>query len=391
MLRYIRKFSSLMIKLFYVIKCKLYKAYTIPHSINIGSTKNALVSYVIPRNIISLNKSYSHSNEVEIEVICQALLELGFNIDVYDYQSEGVINYCKYDLILGFGYPYINSVLLKEPSKKYICYLTGANPNYSNAAEALQIKRIYQKFKKMALNRREVYLPWMNSAINSDAIFVIGNSWTLSTYDGINEKIYSIPAPSIINKSVNLDLNEKKPNAFLWFGGSGSIHKGLDLVLEAMLAAQIDIILDICGPLSSERDFFSIYQKYFDSLNIKYHGMVTVDSDQMIEITSKCDFIILPSCSEGCASSVITAMSFGLIPVITKQTGIDLEDFGVSIDRTTPESVLEAMILAMNLSESDIRVRSEKAISYVEKNHSRKSVLNTFKNNLIDVLDYESV
>ncbi len=43
-------------------------------------------------------------------------------------------------------------------------------------------------------------------------------------------------------------------------------------------------------------------------------------------------FSIFPSCSEGQSGSVLTTMSLGLIPIVTKEVGIDVFDKGFLIN-----------------------------------------------------------
>ena len=160
--------------------------------------------------------------------------------------------------------------------------------------------------------------------------------------------------------------NFSKPG-FLWFGGAGAVHKGLDLVLDASSEIENDFSLDICGPLENEKDFFELYKPKIDKKNIIFHGMVDVESNEMQKLIDKNTFIILPSCSEGMASSVTTCMQFGLIPVITKECGIDLGEHSILIEDLSISEVRKAMKNALSLSKDDLQRKKEQSIEFVNE------------------------
>ncbi|HUX53523.1 MAG TPA: hypothetical protein VMV56_03840, partial [Williamwhitmania sp.] len=138
-----------------------------------------------------------HSNQQEVVKMSDVLAGLGFSVDVVDYNSEFNINYSPYDLLIGFGGAFARSFSVADFRGKRILHFTGANPNFSNEAEARRARNLFERRGVLMVPRRETYWPWMFSAINSDAMFVLGNSWTLSTFDGLNPNTYQIPVPFV--------------------------------------------------------------------------------------------------------------------------------------------------------------------------------------------------
>jgi hypothetical protein len=328
-----------------------------------------------------------HSSAVEAVQMADALAELGFSVDGVDYRYQGEIDYNKYDLVIGFGYPFRRSMVPLKNGAKRICYLTGASPGYSNLAEATRIKYLYQRKGVIVSPQREVYWPWVNSAVNADALIIIGNEWTKSTYQGIHENIFSLPVPFIAHaRSISSDLDNT--NGFVWFSGPGAVHKGLDLILDAMQLDQNNVMLDICGNITREKDFCNSYRnEIFDNRQVSYMGMIGPETGQMDRVIARNSFTILPSCSEGTASSVITCMASGLIPVVTKESGVNLQGFGIEIKKATPASVREAMIEATSLSADEILRQRQKVADYVHTNHSPAVFKQQFKHAVNNVIE----
>ena len=59
--------------------------------------------------------------------------------------------------------------------------------------------------------------------------------------------------------------------------------------------------------------------------NVVHIGFINLKSERFLNLMNEASFILFPSCSEGMASGVLTCMNHGLIPIITKECGIDIE------------------------------------------------------------------
>ena len=57
--------------------------------------------------------------------------------------------------------------------------------------------------------------------------------------------------------------------------------------------------------------------------------MVPVNGEQFYELARSCANVIHPSCSDGQAGSVVQCMAAGLVPLVSRETGIDVDGFGL--------------------------------------------------------------
>ena len=129
---------------------------------------------------------------------------------------------------------------------------------------------------------------------------------------------------------------------FLWFGSHGFVHKGLDLVLDAF-AEMPEYHLTVCGPIDEdvEKDFKKAFHKeLYQTSDTHCIGM---GRRWQPSVCPDCRSVCrtgLPSCSEGQSGGVITCMHAGLIPILSYESGVDVEGFGFllqdcSVDRTS--------------------------------------------------------
>jgi glycosyltransferase involved in cell wall biosynthesis len=98
--------------------------------------------------------------------------------------------------------------------------------------------------------------------------------------------------------------------------------------------------------------------------------MVNPNSDEMDELCANNAFVLFPSCSEGTASSVITCMAKGLIPIVTKESGVNLNDFGIEIESGTVDAVKDAIEIALKLPIKEIKRQRNLVQQFVVNNHS---------------------
>lgn len=335
--------------------------------------KNVLISYTV---LAFLTNKNNHTNAQESRIVAKIFKELGFNVDVIHYTNQKEIEYKKYDVVFGFGEPFENSFVQK--SLKRIYYATGAHVCHQNYAEIKRVEEANTKYNANILPKRLVPWNWSMSTSLSDALIVIGNEWTRSTYEKYTAKqVFSINATALINensKNIIRDI-EKTKKSFLWFGSSGLIHKGLDLCLE-YFSEYNDLELHICGPM--EDDFKEVFGSYLEKENIFYHGFTNVNSQNFIDIVSQCSFSILPTCSEGQATALLTTMGVGLIPISTKYSGIDVERLGILMDDLDCDSIDRGIQKVISLENIELKNRSNELVEYVLNNH----IISRFEENL---------
>ncbi len=353
--------------------------------------ENVLISYITDpfKNGIHLR----HTNQAEALEIAKVFNELGYNVDIVDYDFEGSLDYNKYSIIFGFGEPLEKSFYNRNYKTLTVFYGTGMHVIYQNPATLKRIEEVYKKKGKWLLKSgRIVEKAWSVQTSLVDNIITLGNDEVVNTYQKyFSRKIYNIPISYykifeyeeiLRNKSF-----EDAKNHFLWFGSSGLIHKGLDLLLEVFKELP-NLNLHICGPVDSEPKFKKIYyEELYNTKNIHTYGYSEIGSETFKDIIKQCAFIIFPSCSEGEPSSVINVMVYGLIPIVTNTAGIRIKDFGIEIKELTHKSIKESVIKAANLTEGEIKQRSIKCANDTINNHSIKKFSFELKKALIDILE----
>jgi glycosyltransferase involved in cell wall biosynthesis len=363
---------------------------TIKNYFNTNFRENVLISYITYpfKNGVNLG----HTNNAEVFEIAKVFKELGYNIDIVDYDYESNLDYDKYSIIFGFGEPLEKSFYNKNHKILTIFYGTGMYDIHNNHATLKRIEEVYKKKGKLLLESgRIIDKAWSAQTSLVDSIITLGNDEVVNSYKQyFSREIYNIPvsyykifdSEQILKNKSFIDAK----NHFLWFGSSGLIHKGLDLLLEVFKELP-DLHLHICGPINNEPRFKAVYyEELYNTKNIHTYGFINIQSKSFKDIIDKCAFVIFPSCSEGEPSSVINVMVYGLIPIVTNTAGIRIKDFGIEIKELTNTSVKESIIKAVNLSKDEIEKRSMKCANDTINNHSIEKYSHELKKALIEIL-----
>jgi hypothetical protein len=282
---------------------------------------------------------YTHTNYWESVEIANILNEMGYIVDVIDRTATRFNLEDKYSLFIGIGvgdsgqhYP---DIAKQIPSAFKILYALGPEPTISNKwVEDRYLSYVFRHGVGLGKMRRYFEKVRIDEVMKyTDAILTCANDYIQQTYAQFNkpmQRVWLSTHPDLMPDG--LPKNQK---SFLYFGGNGNIVKGLDLAIEAITGT--DLELYICAPLEKE------YQPDLPP-NIHWVGFIPVGSPKFNEVVSKCGYVILPSCSEGCATSATTCMRKGLIPVVTKETGIDIGDFGYLIETCIIERIRNKLV-----------------------------------------------
>lgn len=280
--------------------------------------RTVLISYII-NPYIGYNSW--HPNSIEVKAIVSCFRNLGFSVVLCDYRNVIVKNW-QYDIRFGFGLALLPR---KSCEKSKIIYYTTGLPSHIQNFNALNRLKEYRN-KKIVDMKGEVSgirLADSDATVLSCADFVLGIGDDLTTRfysDCSSAKIKHFPA--VIDCTSNefsfFPKFDKEKINILWLGGKGAIHKGLDLIIEAISGCD-NYFLHIAGPISKE-EIFEDYSLSLKDLNFHYYGLI----DTNVVDFSFCDIVILPSCSEGMATSVLTAIwKYGCYPIVSKYSGFN--------------------------------------------------------------------
>ena len=358
---------------------------------NSTSSKSVLLSYISAAFVKQNHLNKQHTNIYTSNVLAETLHELGYKVDIVNWLDKFNGNYNDYDLIIGLGNSLDEAFKTKESSTKIIFFATGCNPFYCNQVTIQRVIDFHNRHNKYLMeSSRFVYNDWPLQHEAADWIIVHGESFAKATYRDYN--ISTIKGPVFIKDSKNkISFNwNNKSKHFLWFGSSGVIHKGLDLVLDAFKELNNeDIHLHICGNIFYENGFYEYYQPILNSKYVTYHGHVAIDSDNYDAIMEICGFVIFPSVSEGNSPSVITCMANGgLIPIVTKSADIDISNYGIEIKALSVDAVSDAIKESQSLPLNELIRQSNKIMEYTKQYHSFDYFREDIKNQLVEIMEH---
>ncbi|MCL2380197.1 MAG: glycosyltransferase [Treponema sp.] len=303
--------------------------------------------------------------------------------------DERNIDYNGYSIVYGFGYPLEKAFYSDSAEKvKKVYYSTGCSPFYSNKGTALKILK-YQKEKGEIIpsSGRLLYHFWTLQIVMPDLNVTLGNQFTVNTYLEINPGLNIKSLPVFYYDVYDICLSQKNfkdaQRHFLWFGSSGLLHKGLDVLID-IFSERNDIFLHICGASKGEKKFFHHYQPIIDSSNnIVDHGFIDIDSKKFEQLMDLCAFVLHPSVSEGGAAATVNVMANGgLIPIVSVSTGLDIEEYGYVFEEINKSIIINKIEEVLKLEEDDLRAKSLRIKSNIRLVYSHQN----YKSNLQKIL-----
>lgn len=331
-------------------------------------SRHALVVY-LPEPLRHLPETSSHSNSSQSIQIVSSLNELGFAVDVIDWRDDRFEPRQQYDLIFGEHANY--GRLLDRVSDRAIRLFYGTRDYWRFEQDAVS-SRLTNLRSRRRLPSHWGYQPggyaiydnrWVE---RSDAVIVIGNRFTAKTFGHTGKPVF--PIDNTVCPGLPLEQmshNARSRSNFLWVNSGTLVHKGLDLALE-VFASNPQIHLWICGPLWDESRFMRIYRReLFKCPNVHPLGFIPVTSRDFATLASCCTFVLGTSCAEGMTGSVLNAMAYGLIPIVTRECGIDTEDIGMTLRESTVSGLRDGVIAAVDWSQDECAVRTRRTLEAV--------------------------
>ncbi|EKO3702107.1 glycosyltransferase family 4 protein [Vibrio metschnikovii] len=297
------------------------------YSIRNDGQKRALVSYVVDSYGKKIEEFRYNTNRIECLLIIESLIKMGYLVDVL-YCNDDIEYGDSYDLIFGFGHAFRRATK-NNPNAKKILYMTEAHPRVSYTYENKRFSDFNIKsVSNFKVERSGTYYLESDFLV-ADSVICLGEKhFEYLTKAYPNKKIeYIYPTGVMPQQDIfSYYCKEELEINILWFGSRGVIHKGLDILIDAIQDLK-NIQLHVCGVKEKQ---LKSYIKMIPN-NVVIHGLVDPKSNDFVRIVSKCDYMFLPSASEGVSTSAITCMYAGLIPVITENCGTDFDGNAVII------------------------------------------------------------
>ena len=224
--------------------------------------------------------------------------------------------------------------------------------------------------------KKKIYFKLLEYPLSkiADTIRAVGSPELKNLQNTYNNTIL---IPNGIEENITTDKEWSTPIQFLFMA---RLHhkKGILALVQAWITSSLnnneDYILNIAGPDDGEKEAMLSLIQNNNNQNIKYTGAIYgSDKEQLLK---QSHFYILPSHSEGFPTSVLEAMQYGLIPIITKGCNFpEVFKHNKAIEITTStDSIVEGLQKAAKIDKETFQTMSKDANEYINQNYSLKII-----------------
>jgi glycosyltransferase involved in cell wall biosynthesis len=328
-----------------------------------------------------------HTCDWEAFQIVNTFLELGFAVDAVHFVNRFFEPQKEYSVFVGvlasFGRiaPKLNEDCIK------ILHIVYSHWLYHNSAQLLRLRQL-QARRGIALMPYRLQEPHLGIEY-ADAATTLGNDFTISTYQYAGKPIFRVPISTTqtFEWPENKDF-DKSRKTFLWFNSFGFVHKGLDLVLEAF-SAMPDCQLIVCGPIQHEKEFVAAYRKeLFETPNISTRGWIDVESPEFMQVIERTIAVISPSCSESGGGATILCMHAGLIPIVSREASVDIQDeYGILLEDSSIDQIKSAVRRVSEAPIDRLAAMSRKAWEHARTEHTRERFSQAYRSAISNILE----
>jgi hypothetical protein len=351
--------------------------------------KKILISYVSPE-VLRFKKPIMHSNVYDLFEIIDYFVKRNYEVHLIKctcFYSERYIKKFKYDVIFGLGNAFLEACKINYCAKK-ILYCTESSPKFSFNQESERVRLFNATSKNKAkIMRSNTYLTDEMLNVASDGI-VIGNNFVLSTYFYCNSAIRFFsgiyPSPIVNPNHINNRHLSNSKNNFLWFGSTGVVHKGLHLAISAIEGCE-NYHLYVAGAGKKEQKLMR------KCSNVTYLGRIDVHSESFIKLMNTVSSFILPSCSEAGSTATTTCLAHGLIPIISKETGVDLPPGYSYIENDNPIAIRNKMDEISSMTNENLSISHDEILTYALDKFSILKYKFNLEKILNSILQFEEV
>lgn len=328
-----------------------------------------------------------HQNQREALTQVDVLNEMGYNVYVHFYLSNSKIPNYQFEIVFGHEPNFVRAVS-KNPNALKVLYVPGAYIDHRNGQIIKMTNHVNQVYKSSIPYRRLLeYDPLYCSKIAyelADKILMIGSKFTIETFpEHLHPKIVTIHQSTQLSRTTEA-IQYASANEFFFMGSGGNLLKGISLLVE-YFSKHPEYIMNIVGPIEDD-----VKDALNDLLtaNIKFYGFIDINSDEMIDIMGRCNFIIYPSGSEGMPGAVLNSMKNGLIPIVTRWAAFDeIEELGYVLEDWTVSAIDKGINWSKSLSQDEILNLKQKCSLYVENTYNLDRYRKEFKEFFVQAIN----
>jgi hypothetical protein len=342
---------------------------------------HALISYMTEAfEVVDGALPYTHTNLWECRQMARTFLDLGFHVDVINFRNFLYTPRRTYDFFVDnrTNMERLAPVLGDRCTK--IHHIEVGHQLFQNAAEFRRLLDV-QRRRGVTLQPRRVERRVSRCIEHADCAVLYGGEHSARTWQYAGKPMYPVPGTPVreFPEPTGKDFSRIQ-RRFLWMGSNGLVLRGLDLVLEAF-AGMPDHHLTVCGPLDDEPDFVAAYHReLFETPNITTRGWVDVRSTAFDELLRGVVGLVYPSASESRSGSVLTALHAGLIPIVTPETGVEVDDtFGTVLADPTVESIQAEVRAISERSPGELEKMALAAWRYARSTHTHERFASSYR------------
>ena len=329
----------------------------------------------------------AHQNRRRSWQMAECLDELGYVVDVVAASDKSFRCSAPYDLLIS------NNAKLKfdvprSDDARSVFLGTTLYPDLHNANLRRRHDQLLAR-RGCQLKMQRVYGVNPSHLSLFDAAFCVGNETSAYSWrSGFSGPIFPFNNFGYRDTLYMGDVKDfdAARRHFLFFASGSQMQKGLDLLLE-VFARHPELHLHVCSSFGNEPDFCAAYRKeLYETPNVHPIGRIKVNGPEFYELLAKCGYVISASCSEGQSGAVVQCMYAGLIPLVTREVGLDTDDFGITFASDTLEEIESVVTRCADLPPDWLREHCQRTRAACEARHCEEVSMNRWREMLAAVV-----
>lgn len=377
---FVKKYPELSQKIAYKL---LYKdQFNVNLDLCNPNQKRVLISYITLTGF-DFSK-VRHASFYHLNQILHYFVSNDYCVDLCRMDDMGAydrLKHNKYDVLLGFG-PVYKEFCKSHSISVRICFVMENNPvvvreKYKERIEFF--KKRHPNLDPSGSTPRMRYFDEETFRLSSSGI-LMNSQYNARSFAPYFTKLDLINSNAIYNLDYKFEDNEvlsyipSSRKNVLWFGSLGLIHKGLDILIDAV-GDLPNKQLNCYGVDVDDQKLFKKLKKH----NTNDCGHINVLSSLFIQkVVMQHNICVLPSCSEGMSTAVATCMAHGIIPIVSRETGYNDCPWIIQIEDVTVDSIKDAISSFDALSDEEILKMRHNCYTYARESFSLENFSNSF-------------
>jgi hypothetical protein len=274
--------------------------------------------------------------------LARLLRQRGWNVDVVSDANVAFVPARPYGVVIASRRSLSRLAPRLPAGGVKVLYLDAADVVVQHVAECDRLLDLKDR-RRVVLSPVRFERP--TPALEQAACAIVqGNALTLDGYRHARIPLHRVAAVATVEQPSPRSKDfEACRRSFVAPGTRGLVHQGLDRTLEAF-AALPDYRLTVYAPVHREPQFQEACRRELrDTPNIhtaRWHGL---GHQRFGDLARKAIGLVFPSSAEGQAQEVVAGMAAGLIPIVTREAGVDVDGFGVVLSSSSPAEVAKAV------------------------------------------------